>query len=480
MSQRRGIILKLAVLTLAVLAMSVVDLRSSVAPAEAANPSTFASVNAPIGVAATPQKLLVSRPFSGTPREILSIDSTGATSVFATLPATGSLEQYLAISPGLGGFPANYVYVTQAQTIHQITPDGSTISTFATIPSLASSVNVGITFDHIGSFGFDMLVTGTNGQVWRVNSSGSATLVGTVPAWIEGPDVAPLSFAPYGGHVLVAAEQVSTVYAVSPTGTVSTVASWPNPDGVAFVPSNVCTFGTSGGAFFTAIYPTHITKFPASDFTGLAGRALVMSEFGGGIGLLTSDGTSVTVSTFQTSIGEHEGSSFVRGDCAAPTPDRDGYPLSTGGWCCDPTNVVVGNFFHQQRDLIIPGRGVPLAMERSYSSLETADLGLGIGQVHSFGMKVVPETGAATVRMEDGRPDRYTESGGVYTPPTGIHNTLVKNGDNTWTLTKTNKLVYNFDTAGPDGKRRYTEFSGPYTGMPQVLRPDADLGEERV
>ena len=31
---------------------------------------------------------------------------------------------------------------------------------------------------------------------------------------------------------------------------------------------------------------------------------------------------------------------------------------------------------------------------------------------------------------------------------------------------------YNFDTAGPDGKRRYTEFSTPYTGLAQVIRPD--------
>jgi len=31
---------------------------------------------------------------------------------------------------------------------------------------------------------------------------------------------------------------------------------------------------------------------------------------------------------------------------------------------------------------------------------------------------------------------------------------------------------YNFDTVGPDGKHRYTEFSGPYTGLPQVIRPD--------
>lgn len=31
---------------------------------------------------------------------------------------------------------------------------------------------------------------------------------------------------------------------------------------------------------------------------------------------------------------------------------------------------------------------------------------------------------------------------------------------------------YNFDTTSPEGKRRYTEFSTPYSGLPQVIRPD--------
>ena len=31
---------------------------------------------------------------------------------------------------------------------------------------------------------------------------------------------------------------------------------------------------------------------------------------------------------------------------------------------------------------------------------------------------------------------------------------------------------YDFDTNGPDGKPAYTEFSTPYTGLPQVIRPD--------
>jgi len=31
---------------------------------------------------------------------------------------------------------------------------------------------------------------------------------------------------------------------------------------------------------------------------------------------------------------------------------------------------------------------------------------------------------------------------------------------------------YDFEGAGPDGKTRYTEFTTPYTGLPQIIRPD--------
>jgi hypothetical protein len=200
------------------------------------------------------------------------------------------------------------------------------LGVFATIPSLPPSGN-GITFDHVGSFSNDMIVTGgSSGEVWRVNSSGTPTpagtvLVGGVPTTIEGPDVAPLGFAPFGGQVLVAADFADTVYAVAPgTQVVSVVASWDGAESVHFIPPSVCSFGTSNGAFFTAIYPTDsIIKFPPGDFAGLGGSALVTGEYGArGIGLLTSTGTGVTVSTFQTDIGQHEGSAFV--DCAVPSP----------------------------------------------------------------------------------------------------------------------------------------------------------------
>jgi hypothetical protein len=69
--------------------------------------SLFATVTQPIGVAASPGKLLVTRPFCGNPRQVVSIDPTGAVSVFATLPpvpAEVCREEYIAIAPAAANF----------------------------------------------------------------------------------------------------------------------------------------------------------------------------------------------------------------------------------------------------------------------------------------------------------------------------------------------------------------------------------------
>ncbi len=325
-------------------------------------PSFFATVNEPIGVAAAPGKLLVTRPFCSFDgvRQIVQIDSAGNVSLFATLfPRFGCFEEYIAISPGLGGFAPNDVYVTQGPTIVRVPAGGGPPAVFATIPSLPLSHN-GITFDKVGTFGNEIIIAGGgSGQVWRVNSSGVPSCVlGTgclgppIAAFIEGPDVAPLSFAPVGGQVLVASENANTVFAVSNAGVVTFVASWPSAESTHVIPPLACPFGASGGALFTAIFPTNITKFPPGNFSGLGGRVLVPSEFGAGIGLLTSVGTSVTVSLFQSNIGQHEGSAFV--DCAVPS----GVCVRTQGfWKTHPnawpvTSLTLGTVTYTQTQLL--------------------------------------------------------------------------------------------------------------------------------
>jgi hypothetical protein len=189
-------------------------------------------------------------------------------------------------------------------------------------------------------------------------------MVASAGVMLEGPVVAPLSFAPYGGQVVAAAEGASGAYAVSAAGVVTRIATVPEAESVHIIPQNVCNFGSTGGAFFSAIFPTHIEEFPASDFAGYGDQLLVTGE-GGGIWKLKSQGGTIVTEQFNGSIGQHEGSAFV--DCAVPpcsispllnwnAPLSDSVPadLSAGGTL--PIRFTYGQcsgFIHDESVIIV-------------------------------------------------------------------------------------------------------------------------------
>lgn len=271
----------------------------------------------PIGVAVTKNQLLLTR-YCDFPNHLYYMDDLGNTSIYADIPTPndGCIEEYLATSPGLGGFIANEVFVTHGQQVYRV-DNAQNVTLFATLAGLGGT-HTGIAFDHSGLFGYDMIVSGNTGVVYRVNSAGVATQIANIGVGVEGPDVAPLTFAPYGGHILLAAEGVSAVYAIgpAPSYTVSFVGSWPSAESIHVIPPNPCSYGATGSAFFSAIYPSLIEQYPAGNFAGLAGDILVTSE-GGGIGIMHSNGSSISFSQFYGNVGQHEGSAFV--DCSVPS-----------------------------------------------------------------------------------------------------------------------------------------------------------------
>lgn len=275
-------------------------------PAGAATPSHFAYLDQPVGVASTKTALLVTQ---WQHDRVLSLDSSGTATLFANLPSTGDadLERYIMVSPGLGGFPKGYIYVTQKQTIYRINPSGSTVKAFVTIPDLPNSNNL-IAFDTVGTFDYDMIIAGgKRGKIYRVTSTGSYSVVADLDPLVidlQEPAVAPPSFAPYGGQLLVPTKYGDTVYAVTASGDISTVATYDSAGQVIFIPRTVCSFGSSGGAWFVAMQDQgEILKFPASDFTGLSNNALVTGEITTTVGLMSSSGGVVTISPFADPLG---------------------------------------------------------------------------------------------------------------------------------------------------------------------------------
>lgn len=287
--------------TVTPLLLGMLVLALGVAPAEAANPSPFVSLQQPISVAAQPKRLLVTRFCAD---KVLAVNQAGTITTFADLPSTGGscLARDVVVSPGLGRFPFPKwaVYVVQKQTIYKIPKEGGTATPLVTIDSLHNS-ETSLTFDTVGTFGFNLIATDRLGEIWRITRTGFAQKVADVGHHIEGGQVAPLGFAPFGGQLIATNDMTNSVFAVSKSGVESPVTTYDTPESVEFVPPVYCEFMQTGGTLFVASqFGDQIFKFPSSDFSDIDDglHALVMTK-AGKIGMLTTDGSTVSISDFQ-------------------------------------------------------------------------------------------------------------------------------------------------------------------------------------
>jgi hypothetical protein len=298
----------------------------------AANPSPFSSqVPFPTGVAAAPDLLLVS-PYCSD--EIDKLDAAGTASLFATIPGFGSCrEKYMAIAPNqaaTAGFTPRDVFVTQGASVFKIHEGAVTL--FATLPGCFSSDHNGITFDHFGTFGFDMIVACYQGNVFRVDGSGNVThIAGLFPSGgglLEGPAVVPPTFGPHGGEIWLADEDNHAIHTVGVPPTYTVTLNFLHhqfAEGVYYVPNTVVFAGTPGSLYLAEQQMFQlIWQYPLTDFTGLVGNVILTSEQGadgGDTSLVTFNGVNYVQSSFSPRVpGVNEGAAFVDPDVPTATP----------------------------------------------------------------------------------------------------------------------------------------------------------------
>ncbi|TMK58957.1 MAG: RHS repeat-associated core domain-containing protein [Actinobacteria bacterium] len=119
-----------------------------------------------------------------------------------------------------------------------------------------------------------------------------------------------------------------------------------------------------------------------------------------------------------------------------------------------PVNCATGVFWHEFTDIAVPGRGVPLHLTRTYSSINAATdgpFGRGWSSSYDMSLSLDPETGAATVHEEGGSSVTFPpkEGGGFETPPRVLAS-LEQNGDGTFSFSRFSDHVgYVF---GADGR----------------------------
>ena len=281
----------------------------SVLRAPPPTPFVFATLDRPVGVAVTASAVFATQECSF---HITAIAPHGTSFLFATLPRRGQqcTERYIAVPTARFG---GDLFATQGRTAFRVSRGA--VTRLVKLPPSVPPNGMGITFDRVGTWGGDMILTTHDGQVWRVSTSGSATFVADVGSQAEGPAVAPRSFSAAPGDILVPNKFANEVFAVEPDGTVMPLASWDSPEKVDPVPSQPCTVGPGGPAYLVALRgDDQLVGFPSSNFAGLGG-AMVTSELKTTIANMKNDGT---ISPWSGPLGTQgdealEGSDFCRG-----------------------------------------------------------------------------------------------------------------------------------------------------------------------
>jgi RHS repeat-associated protein len=123
----------------------------------------------------------------------------------------------------------------------------------------------------------------------------------------------------------------------------------------------------------------------------------------------------------------------------------------TCGCEADPINTFLGSFSETFNDLSVAGRGMPLRLNHTYSSVFAPTSGpLGFGWTHAYNMTLDQTAGGPVlISQENGSTVTFNPvSGGGYAAPPKVIATLVKNSNGTFTFTRRAQEFFTFSATG--------------------------------
>lgn len=178
--------------------------------------------------------------------QISKITPGGAMSFFVSLPA-GSGPIGLAIDPSDNLYAADY-WTSQ---ISKITPDGA-VSLFATLPS--GSYPLGLTID--ANLNLYAALGGGHNQISKITPDGVVSFFATLP--IDGYPIG-LAFDTSGNLYVAGGQASNQIRKVTPDGTVSPFATVSGPQGLAFDGSGNLYAAATGTNEIVKITPDGLT-----------------------------------------------------------------------------------------------------------------------------------------------------------------------------------------------------------------------------
>src|ERR1019366_8317419 len=212
--------------------------------------------------------------------------------LYSTNLSGGNVTQYGGAIPGFsgevvvgsglgqGGFASGAVYAGNGQgsQIYSVPSSGAPVL-FAALPD-GGNVRQ-IFFDPGNTYGGDMLVTSNQGNVYKINSAGSVSLLASIGADTEGMDIASSAFGTYANDLLVASEGTGLIHAITPGGSVGVLpGSFTLAETVSTVPTDLCSSNNPLQGFYVANYAVDIQKADYSQFCAYQGDTIVTGELG--------------------------------------------------------------------------------------------------------------------------------------------------------------------------------------------------------
>ena len=188
-----------------------------------------------------------------TGRQFLYVQNTTNT-VWAAPPAGRPLQQFATmprlveetrciLSPGSHGFPPGAIFCHSPDNkIYEISPDGSNMTVFASLPApYPPAADGALAFDSVGRFGYRLLAaTGRSGGakpagglVYAIDHSGHVQHVGSYagPGGADELVIAPRRFGSVAGDALLTVDAGASggaVVALDPSGRTRTIATLPH------------------------------------------------------------------------------------------------------------------------------------------------------------------------------------------------------------------------------------------------------------
>jgi len=280
--------------------------------------------NEPVGIdhyAPTNEVVISVNYPTGSPHNFELVSKDGERERFSSVSGLTDEVKIATARDRRGGFQPGELFVGTGTpgVVARVSADGSTIEDpWVTLPEESGLLRGSLHVDRTGVFGGDLIVVTTEGGVWRVSSSGNATMVANVAERLEGLTTIPNEeekYGPWAGKILAGAEEESRIYAIDADGNFDFYELGIEPEDIDVIAGSENFFGVDYGG-------STLWGAPPAEFAEMVGDVLIAQEHPGILWHVRWDGEEFDVrEVARVSQWEHVTFSSAGISEVAPTTD---------------------------------------------------------------------------------------------------------------------------------------------------------------